>query len=287
MSSPTVAIVMRSMNEQPHADRALLGLRRQTHQDYSLYSVDCCSTDGTFEAIKCHNPDPEKIFQIPPEEYVPGRVLNSIIEKTTEPIIVLQNADAVPVDDRWLERLLAPILCGEAAATMSRQIARAEASFVVKYDLDRGYAPENLRGGSCDLFSAVACAFQRSLWDQTKFRDDGYAEDLAWAMACRQKGARFVFVPDSVVEHSHEYSITGLYRKRYRHGVTFVDIFGEEPSLVRQAIRCGREMARDLLHACAERRPDTIPYNLLYRATIHLGYYAGEREGARRMQEAR
>lgn len=275
-----VAIVMRSLNEQPHADRALAGLRRQTYVDWVLYNIDSGSTDGTLEAVQRFNPDPGKVFQIPKEAYVPGRVLNATIAKTVEPIIVLQNADAVPVNERWLERLIAPILRGEAAATMSRQVARAPARFVVKYDLDRGYDPKNQKGGSGDLFSAVACAFTRALWEETKFPEQGYAEDLAWAKVCREKGARFVLVPDSIVEHSHDYTLSALYRKRYRHGLTFADIFGEEPRLWRHALRCGKEVARDVLHACAARRPDTIPYNLAYRATIHLAYYAGEREGA-------
>jgi GT2 family glycosyltransferase len=281
-----VAVVMRSLNEQPNTDRALAGLRRQTYRDWVLYNVDSGSTDGTFEAVQRFNPDPGKVFRIAREAYVPGPVLNMMIARTVEPIIVLLNADAVPVDERWLERLLAPLLRGEADAVMSRQIARQEASFVVKYDMDRGYDPRNIKGGIDDLFSAVACAFKRSLWEETKFRAHGYSEDLAWAKACRQKGARFELVPDSIVEHSHDFPLAGLYKKRWHDGVAFVDIFDEEPSLARQALRCGKEMARDLLHACAALRPDTIPYNLAYRATIHLAYYAGEREGARRRRLA-
>jgi rhamnosyltransferase len=276
-----VPIIMRSLNEQPHTDRALAGLREQTYRDWVLYNIDSGSTDGTFEAVQRFNPDPDKVFRITRQEYVPGRVLNTMIAKTVGPIIVLLNADAVPVNEYWLERLLAPILRGEADAAMSRQIARPDASFIVRYDMARGYDPKSMKGSSGDLFSAVACAFKRSLWEETKFRTSGYSEDLAWAKACRSKGARFVLVPDSIVEHSHDFALSGLYRKRFHDGVAFVHIFDEEPSVARQALRCGKEVVRDLLHACAKLRPDTIPYNLAYRATIHLAYYAGEREGVK------
>ena len=39
-----------------------------------------------------------------------GRVLNEMIARTTEEWIVFLNADAIPLNDAWLERLLRPLL---------------------------------------------------------------------------------------------------------------------------------------------------------------------------------
>jgi hypothetical protein len=153
---------------------------------------------------------------------------------------------------------------------------------VVQYDMDRGYASKGLAADPAGQFSAVACAFRRALWEQTPFYTDGYAEDLAWARECRDLGARFVYVADSVVEHSHNYSIEGLYRKRYRHGVANVHIYGQGPALGRQLLRLGKELTRDLLHAAQRRRLDTVPYNVVYRSTIHLGLYRGQRDARAR-----
>ena len=278
---PTVAIVMRSLNEQPHATRALEGLARQTHDAWTLWNVDSGSTDGTLEAVRRFNPDPARVVEIAPGDYVPGKVLNDMVARTTEAVVVLLNADAVPVDEHWLERLLAPILAGEADATMSRQIARADARWVVKYDYDRAYAPSRDPAKDADFFSAVAAAFRRELWERTPFYTDGYSEDRAWAKACRERGARFVLVPDSVVEHSHDYTLRGLYRKRYRHGKAFVFIDRGRADALRQAYLWAREVVRDLLHAIRSLRPDTIPYNLAYRTVIHLAYHRGRREGER------
>lgn len=278
VSRTAVAIIMRSMNEQPHTEVALRRLGQQSFTDYTLYNVDSGSTDGTWEVVERYNPVAERRFRIAPTDYVPGKVLNDMVARTTEPILVLQNADAIPMDEHWLERLVRPLLDGTADATMSRQIARPSAHFVVNYDMDRGYSSKAIVAEPAEQFSAVACAFCRSLWEQTPFYTDGYSEDLAWARQCRERGGRFLYVPASVVEHSHNYTIEGLYKKRYRHGVARAHIYGQGPALGQQLLRLGKELARDLLQATRKGRLDTVPYNVVYRSTIHLGLYRGQRD---------
>lgn len=283
MAEPTrVAIIMRSLDEQPHADRSLAALASQSHSRFTLYNVDSGSTDGTLEAVRRFNPDPGKVVTIPPEAYVPGPVLNAMIERTTEPIVVFLNADAVPLDERWLERLLAPILSGLADATMSRQVARPSARFIVRYDYERAYARRADGESDARHFSAVAAAFRRELWEETKFQSEGYAEDAVWARACLERGARFMLVPESVVEHSHDYTLKGLYRKRHRHGLAFALAGAEKAQALRQAALWAREVVRDGLHAVKRLRPDSIPYNLVYRTVIHVAYHRGRRDGERR-----
>lgn len=274
---PTVAVIMRSKNEMPHAVKALEGLYRQTWKDFVLYNVDSGSTDDTMATVRRFNT--ERVTEIPAKAYVPGKVLNDMIGRTREDIIVFMNADAIPCDDEWLARLLAPILSGAADATMSKQVARPDALFVVGYDYERAYDPRNIKQENEDFFSAVACAFRREIWNTTKFPESGYAEDLAWARECRGKGVRFKLVLDSVVEHSHDYPIKGLYVKKFRHGQTYNRIYGQHANLPKQAWACARELVRDFFHAIARGKLQTIPYNIAYRVTIHWALYRGLRTG--------
>ncbi|MEI8139614.1 MAG: glycosyltransferase family 2 protein [bacterium] len=271
----SAAVIMRSKNEMPYAITALKRLFVQTWKDFTLYNVDSGSTDGTVAQIKLYNST--RLEEISPKSYVPGKVLNEMISKTTEPIVVFLNADAIPGDDHWLERLLKPIVEGRADAVMSKQTPRDDARFIVKYDYRRAYDPRNIKEENEDFFSAVACAFRRELWDKLKFPESGYAEDLAWARECRLQGARFKLVLDSDVEHSHNYTIKELYRKKFRHGQTYLRIYGLKPGCFYQAYKCIRELVRDFVYAVSRGRLDTIPYNLVYRITIHLALYKGSR----------
>lgn len=275
----TIAIIMRSKNEMPHARRALDALRGQRRRDWKLYAVDSGSTDGTLEVVRAFPPD--ELIQIAPADYEPGPVLNRMVSLAAEPIIVFLNADAVPLDEFWLERLVAPVEAGEVEASMSVQVARDDADFIVAYDYARAYDPRNLKAENQDFFSAVACCFRRSLWEKHPFKDKGYSEDLAWSRECRKDGARFLLVPDSRVEHSHNFTIPGLFKKRYRHGRAYVDIFGARPHPLRQSLQCAKEIVRDLIHALRRGRPDTIPFNLAHRYTIHRALHLGMRDECR------
>jgi len=274
---PSVAIIMRSKNEIPHIRATLEMLQKQTYRDYELFAVDSGSTDGSIEVLRQHC-GPGHFTEIPAEDYQPGRVLNTAIAQINHPALVLLNADAIPQSEDWLEKLIAPILNQTADATFSRQIARPEARFVVAYDYQRAYDPESIEPG---FFSAVACAFKRELWERHKFSDQGYAEDVIWATFCNTFGAHIQLVPESEVEHSHDYSLTSLFYKKFRQGESFARVQGKTSSLGHRLYLCGREMVRDLLFACRQRRIRTIPYNIVYSTTIHAGLHRGIKEGGK------
>ncbi len=272
---PTVAIIMRAKNEMPHVQRTLEMLQQQTCQDFDLYAVDSGSTDGTLEALQRCCPE-SRLLQVAPEAYEPGSVLNQAIAQTSHRIIVLLNADAVPLTEGWLENLIAPVLDGTVDATYSRQVPRPDARFIVAYDYERAYDPSNVSTG---FFSAAACAFDRGLWERFKFREQGYAEDAVWATSCRLHNARFDVATDALVEHSHNYSLQELYRKRFRHGESFARYHGERSPLGQRLYLCLREVVRDMYHACRTLELRTIPYNITYRVTIHAALHMGIREG--------
>jgi len=273
--TPTVAIIMRAFNEMPHVQRSLAMLECQTFRDFDLYAVDSGSTDGTFEALNqaC---EPEHLTRIAAQEYMPGKVLNEVISRTDHEIIVLLNADAIPLSDDWLERLIAPILDGHADAAFSRQVARHDARFIVAYDYQRAYNPAKISPG---FYSAVACAFRRELWDTHKFREYGYAEDTIWARECIQAGSRILMAADSEVEHSHNYTLKELFAKKRRQAAALAESKSLRPRLAAEIYVCCRELVRDFCYALFRLKLATIPYNLAYRVVAHAGIYKGLREG--------
>ncbi len=267
------AIIMRSKNERPYLDNSLKALSEQTVKNFTLYNIDSGSTDGSLEIIRQSNPH---VVEIKPEEYVPGPVLNRMIAMAKEPIIVLLNGDAIPQTKDWLEKLVFPIVNGEADATMSKQIPRKDAHFIVKFDMDRAYS-QNVIDKQPYFFSAVACAFKRSLWEKTKFSDVGYSEDMDWRKRCQDKGARFMFVPDSIVEHSHNYTFVDWYHRGFIEGEGEKRILDESTSIFWESWLCLREIGRDFFYAISHWEPLTIPYNICYRIVGHAGKYRGKK----------
>ncbi len=263
---------MRAKNEIPYVSDAIELLKQQSWPSFDLFAIDSGSTDGTLKVLQDSSAN---LVQIKPSDYVPGKVLNDAIARTSHDIVVLLNADAIPQSNDWLKALISPIIANTADATYSKQIPRPNARFVVAYDYERAYDSTKMDSG---FFSAVACAFKHDLWQKIPFREKGYAEDLAWAISCIETGARFNFQNQSVVEHSHNYTLKELWHKRYRQAVTF-----DEPSNIgKQVYLFFRELIRDLLHAIAKFKLHTIPYNISYRFMIYRGLYCGLRDAGRR-----
>jgi len=269
---------MRSKNEMPYLRATLDMLNRQTFQDYEFFVIDSGSTDGSLEALR-KQCDASHLTQIDPSDYIPGPVLNTAISRTDHALIVLLNADAIPRSKDWLEKLIQPLLDDTADATFSRQVARPDAEFIVAYDYQRAYTSNQT---TTPFFSAAACAFKRALWERQSFQKEGYAEDAVWAARCRRFNTRFLLVEESEVEHSHNYPLKELFYKKYRHGNSFTKFLGETSPFGRRIYRCGRELVRDLFFASHHWAFRTIPYNMVYRVTIHAGLHMGLRGGRSR-----
>jgi rhamnosyltransferase len=272
---PHVAIIMRSKNEMPHIRAALEALQTQTNQDFELFAIDSGSTDSSLSVLRKYC-IADHLTEISPEDYAPGKVLNEAIARIDHPIIVLLNADSIPQSNDWLEQLIRPIHNGIADATFSKQVARPDAHFIVAYDYQRAYDPKNIKA---DFFSAVSCAFKRELWERHKFHNDDYAEDIIWANACTIFGASLQLIPESLIEHSHNYTLTKLFNKKFRHGYAFAKYLGMTSNLKHRLYLCTRELVRDLIYACQKKKFRTIPYNIAYRVIIHAGLHRGIKTG--------
>jgi rhamnosyltransferase len=56
------------------------------------------------------------------------------------------------------------------------------------------------------VFDNVSSAIRRSVWETHPFPETPIAEDVEWARTVLLAGHRLAYVPDAVVEHSHERS---------------------------------------------------------------------------------
>src|SRR6056297_3927886 len=97
---PKVSIIMRSINDMDFIEATFQGIQEQNFQDFEIVNVDSGSTDGTYELIKKYNKG--TVYQIRPEEYVPGPVLNTAISRSKGDLIVFNNSDCIPQNQDWL-----------------------------------------------------------------------------------------------------------------------------------------------------------------------------------------
>jgi rhamnosyltransferase len=259
---PKVSIIMRVYNEMPYIKYALRKLKQQSFQDYELIVVDSGSTDGSYQLAEKINPD--IIYQIPAGSYVPGRVLNEAISKASGEIIVFNNSDCIPQNDYWLENLIRPFEQDKhTIAVFANQVPRPEASPLVRKDYERAFGDGAISSKWKHFFSLASSAVKRDIILQYPFNPTiQYSEDIEWSWRMRQLGKKITYVPDAIVEHSHNYTWKGLIKRYTGEGNAEKEIYKEKRGMFVKAVilSASVEFIRDALYLMKHREPQWIPY---------------------------
>jgi rhamnosyltransferase len=217
------SIVMRSHNDMPIISDTLARLHEQDHP-FELICLDNESDDGTVQELQKYT---DRIINIPKGSYVPGRVLNRGMELSQSDWVVFLNSDCTPQGSDWLSNLLLGVTENDrTAAVFGRQIPRPDCHPLLAKDTEDTYGDGSRQEYWRHCFSMASSAVSRSVWETQRFDEDlKYSEDIDWTWRARQKGFAIRYVADSVVMHSHNYSLQQFYRRHYGEGLAEARIF--------------------------------------------------------------
>jgi len=198
-------------------------LEQEADLNGEILVIDSGSTDGTPEVVRGF--PGVRLLTVSPEDFGHGRTRNLGARHARGNMLVFLNADALPVDRRWLGPLVDTVRTDtEVAGVFSRHLPREDCHLYMKRDLERTMPEESRiinRRNPVDFFffSTVSCLIPRSVWRRYPFEDDiDIAEDQSWARQVLEEGFKIVYESDSRVCHSHNYSIGQLYRIKKRIG---------------------------------------------------------------------
>lgn len=154
-----------------------------------------------------------------------------IAMKSESDIIVFVTQDVEIRDSKWLAKLINPIKNGEAEATFSRQLTKYDN--IEKYTRERNYPEESYivskddlkeRGLQTFFFSDASSAIKTDIFKKVNGYDNKNLptnEDMYIAYKIITSGYRIKYCSDSVVYHSHKFSLKQLYKRYYDTGVFF------------------------------------------------------------------
>lgn len=213
-------VVMRSHNDMPIIAETLRALHDQTCP-FELVVFDNESTDGTLDEVKKYT---ERIINV--EHYVPGRVLNQGMEHTEGEIVVFLNSDCTPQDEFCLGKLLEGFSSEKVGAAFAQQIPRPDCIPIQVKDTEFTYGDGTRQERWRNCFSMACSAIRRSIWEEMKFDENlQIAEDMDWTYRAREKGFQIVYTPESIVMHSHNYTLRQFYNRQHKEGRDDVLIF--------------------------------------------------------------
>jgi len=283
MSDPLVSIIMRSFNEAWALCDTLPALRAQDWQNWELIVIDSGSTDGSADLIRAAQP--RHFVQIQPHEYNPSRVMNHGMRLAQSEHCIFLNADATPQGSNWLRPLAVALHDSKTAAVFGRQIPRPDCRGVFACDYERCFGPERESASWEHFFSMVSSGIRKDVWAKRGFREDlQYAEDDEYTRWCVAQGFHIAYCADSVVVHSHNYTVKQAYKRAYGDGFASAAIHGGivpgrailGPKLLFQVLR---DASRDWAWCRREARMNELPHAVHVRAAQRLGTAAGRRDG--------
>lgn len=282
MSRPSVSVIMRSYNEGWALKETLPALKAQVRTPWELIVVDSGSTDGSQDLIKAANP--AHFVQIAPADYNPSKVINHGMRLARAELCVFLNADATPQGSGWLGPLADALLDPKVAACFGRQIPRPDCAAVFACDYERCFGPNRESARWDHFFSMVSSGLRKDVWSIRGFREDlQYAEDDEYTRWCRAQGYRVEYRPDSVVMHSHNYTLEQSYRRAFGDARAMGKAATSDPRQFNwlRTVLFGwlSDFRHDLGFCRAHRRWREIPHAASVRWRQRTGKLAGFKKG--------
>ncbi len=211
-----VSLVFTVLNESASLPDLLESICAQTIQPDEVVVVDGGSTDGTVDIVHRFGKElPLRLAVEPGCTIAAGR--NRAIAAARHDIVAVTDA-GVRLGPHWLERIIAPLVAGEADV-VSGFFSSAPRS-VFELALGATTLPEATEIDP-DRFlpSSRSVAFLRSAWQRAGGYPEwlDYGEDLVFDLKLRAAGCRFAWAPEAIVHFRPRPDLPAFFRQYYRY----------------------------------------------------------------------
>jgi len=243
MSDIDISVFIPVKNGERYLDSALKAVFSQDiNFKFEVIVIDSSSRDKTLDIIKKY---PIRFYEIKEDDFNHGSTRNFGISKAMGRYVILMTQDAVPCDNRWMNRLVDNLEHDDSVAGVySRQIPHEDASVFAQIRTSRFLTSRREKriswaGNAEDYnkltpaekyrfcnFDNVSSCIRKAVWENFKFSRTEFGEDTEWAKSVLEAGYKIVYEPDSMVYHSHDYSISGWYKRNRVNYSKLHSVFG-------------------------------------------------------------
>ena len=212
------SVVIRAFNEERWLPAVFDALARQQYRDFDVLLVDSGSVDRTREISAERG---ARVIRLRSEDFTFGHSLNVGIREARGSFVAVLSAHAIPADDDWLERLVAPLRRPEVAMVYGGQRGHALSKFSETCDFERIFPaqPRDIDGDKPFANNANS-AIQRALWEEHRFNEGlPGLEDIEWAKYWIRQQRKVIYEPNATIIHVHTESWAQVRRRYYREGM--------------------------------------------------------------------
>lgn len=280
----TVTVIIPTYKPDGTFEKLIGRLKTQT---YPIKKILILNTEAGYWKNTWINGIPQaEVHHITKAEFDHGRTRAMGAAMAETDLLVFFTQDAVPANDKVIERLVNAFADDSIGAAYARQLPTADCKFVEQYTRSFNY-PENSRvkrkedlpnlGIKTYFCSNVCAAYRKCVYEKLGgfVTKTIFNEDMILAAQMIQAGYGVAYVAGAEVIHSHNYSYTQQFRRNFDLAVSQADhpeIFAKISS-ESEGVRLVKQTASYLLR---EKKPWLIPDLILASGFKFLGYKAGQ-----------
>ncbi len=223
---PRVSVIVPTLNAENEIGALIQLLNTQSLQPDEIIVIDSESTDKTVEVCR---QDDVGLIQIARSEFDHGKTRDYALRKSSGDIVVFLTQDAVPANEYFLEKLVAPLRDKSIAISTGRQIPKNNATEMEKLVRAFNYPASSYIRSKADLprlgiktfFSSDVCAaYNRDIYLALGGFDYPLKtnEDMFFAAKVINAGYRIAYAADAQVLHSHNFTLREQYKRNYVQG---------------------------------------------------------------------
>ena len=224
-----VSLIIPTCNGAAYIAQLLCRMRAQSVPPDEILVVDSASEDGTAQ-IAASTPG-VRVRSIERRAFDHGGTRDMALREARGDVVLFMTQDALPVDDRLIERLLAPFADARVAAVGARQIAKPDARPFERAVRAHSYPAESRVWTAADipslgvrafLISNVCAAYRREAvlavggFDRPVLTN----EDMLMAEKLLHAGHALAYCGEAAVLHSHRLSLRAQFRRNLLIGRT-------------------------------------------------------------------
>ncbi len=269
-------ITYKAKKHLPHCLPALL----QSPLNPRVLVVNSSSQDGTVETAQEMGAE---TLVIPRSEFNHGTTREQARQHLQSDILVMTTPDAYAKDHHVLEKLINPLVTGQASVSYARQIPHKGAGFFESFPRKFNYTEKShIRGiedikkyGVYTFFNSDAyAAYSNQALDEIGgFQPVLIGEDTVAAAKLLRKGHKIAYVSEAVVYHSHKYTLIEEFRRNFDTGLArkqYEDLIHGGSDTKR-----GTQYVVDMTKHLVKHKPHLLPYAYLQTFVKWLGYKLG------------
>lgn len=241
-----VSIVIPTKNPDHDFELALEKLSEQKGlKEIEIIVVDSGSTDDTLVLARKY----AIVISIKPEQFNNGLTRNLAVERATGDYILFTVQDAMPIGRLWLYKIVKVLESDpQIAAVTARQIPKSDADLFACFSLWFYDKARNLYEDKISLpnpkqfndlssigkrrvvgLDDVCCLVRKTVFDDLKFSDIEYGEDLDLGVRIMKNGYKIAFLHSIGVIHSHNMNPAYFLRRSYIDNKMLPRILSYEP----------------------------------------------------------